>query len=209
MHYSASRVKQDYGATGVLYDLGSVYEGLSKITDKRKARGKLYRIETIMLIIVLAKLSGEDKPSGIAEWGKHHGEELVKLMQLKKSQMPSLNTYRRMLADGACQEEVERMVGKYNQQGAHGEVYGLDGKAVRGMRKKDEEGSEYLLSVYDVKYWKVLAQVEVGRKENEISKAPKVLEYVEIGQKVVTGDAMHTQKALSAQIVRQGGDYIF
>lgn len=209
MHYSASRVKQDYGATGILYDLGSVYEGLSRITDKRKARGKLYRLETILMIIVLAKLSGEDKPTGIAEWGKHHGEELVKLLQLNKSQMPSVNTYRRILADVVCQEEVERMVGKYNQRGEHGEVYSLDGKAVRGMRKKDEEGSAYLLSVYDVKHWKVLAQVEVGRKENEISKAPKVLGSVEISQKVVTADAMHTQKALSGQIVRQGGDYIF
>jgi len=198
MHYSASRVRQDYGATGVLYDLGSVYEGLSKITDKRKARGKIYRLETIMLIIVLAKMCGEDKPSGIAEWGKHHREELVKLMKLKKPQMPSLNTYRRMLADVVCQEEVERMVGKYNQQGKHGKVYGLDGKAVRGMRKKD-----------DVEQRKVLSQVEVGRKENEITRAPKALECVEISQKVVTGDAMHTQKALSAQIVRQGGDYIF
>ena len=209
MHYSASRVKQEYGATGVLYDLGSVYEGLSKITDKRKARGKIYRLETILMIMVLAKLSGEDRPSGIAEWGKNHGAEIVELMQLKKSQMPSVNTYRRMLANGVCQEEVERMVGKYNQRGEHGKVYGLDGKAVRGMRKKDEEGSEYLLSVYDVEQAKVLAQVEVGRKENEIAKAPKALECVEISQKVVTGDALHTQKALSAQIVRQGGDYIF
>jgi predicted transposase YbfD/YdcC len=209
MHYSAGRVRQDYGATGVLYDLGSVYEGLSRITDKRKARGKIYRLETILMIIVLAKLSGEDKPTGIAEWGKHHGEEIMKLMQLKKSQMPSVNTYRRTLAEVVCREEVERMVGKYNEDGEHGEVYGMDGKAVRGMRKKDEEGNEYLLSVYDVKYWKVLAQVEVGRKENEISKAPKALECVEIGQKVVTGDAMHTQKALSAQIVKQGGDYVF
>jgi predicted transposase YbfD/YdcC len=209
MHYSASRVKQDYGETGILYDLGSVYEGLSKITDKRKARGKLYRLETILMIIVLAKLSGEDNPTGIAEWGKYHREELVKLMQLKRPQMPSVNTYRRILAEVACQEEIERMVGKYNQGGEHGEVYGLDGKAVRGMRKKDEERNEYLLSVYDVKQGKVLAQVEVGCKENEISKAPKALECVEISQKVVTADAMHTQKALSGQIVRQGGDYIF
>lgn len=209
MDYSVSRVKQEYGATGILYDPGSVYEGLSKITDKRKARGKIYRLETILMIIVLAKLSGEDTPSGIAEWGKHHGKELVNLLQLNKPQMPSVNTYRRILAEVACQEEVERMVGKYNQRGEHGEVYGLDGKAVRGMRKKDEEGHEYLLSVYDVRHWKVLVQVEVGRKENEISKAPKALECVQIAQKVVTGDAMHTQKALSAQIVRQGGDYIF
>jgi len=209
MQYSASRVKQDYGASGVLYDQGSVYEGFSRITDKRKARGKIYRLETIMMIIVLAKLSGEDKPSGIADWGKHQGNEIVELKQLKKSRMPSLNTYRRILADEACQEEVESMVGKYKQQGEHGEVYGLDGKAVRGMRKKDEEGSGYLLSVYDVKQMKTLAQVEVGRKENEISQAPKALECVEISQKVVRGDAMHTQKALLAQIVRQGGDYIF
>jgi predicted transposase YbfD/YdcC len=209
MHYSASRVKQDYGATGILYDLGSVYEGLSKITDKRKARGKLYRLEMILMIIVLAKLSGEDKPSGVAEWGKNHGKEIVKLMQLKKPQMPSVNTYRRILAEVVYQEEVERMVGKYKHQGEHGEVYALDGKAVRGMRKKDEEGNEYLLSVYDVKQRKVLAQVEVGRKENEITKAPKALECVEILRKVVTGDAIHTQKALSAQIVRQGGGYVF
>jgi len=209
MHYSAGRVKQEYGATGILYDPGSVYEGLSKIKDKRKARGKLYRLEMILMIILLAKLSGEDKPTGIAEWGKHHGEELVKLMQLHKPQMPRVNTYRGILAEVACQEEVERMVGKYNQGGEHGEAYGLDGKAVRGMRKKDEEGHEYLLSVYDVKQGKVLVQVEVGRKENEISKAPKAMEYVEISQKVITADAMHTQKALSAQIVRQGGDYVF
>jgi hypothetical protein len=121
-----------------------------------------------------------------------------------------LNTYRRMLADVVCQAEMERMIGKYNQQGAHGEVYGLDGKAVRRMRKKvDEEWREYLLSVYNGEQSKVLSRVEVGRKENEITKAPKALECVEISQKVVTADAMHTQKALSAQIVRQGGDYIF
>ena len=80
MHYSASRVQQEYGATGVLYDLGSVYEGLTKITDKRKARGKIYQIETIMMIIVLAKLSGEDKPDavrcGLSGRGGENGREI-------------------------------------------------------------------------------------------------------------------------------------
>jgi predicted transposase YbfD/YdcC len=108
------------------------------------------------------------------------------------------------------QEEIERWVGTYNQRGEHGGVYALDGKAPRGTRKKDdEEGPEYLLSVYDVQQEKVLSQVAVGRKENEITKAPEALKTVEITGKVVTGDAMHTQKRLSAQIVEQGGDYVF
>jgi predicted transposase YbfD/YdcC len=100
-------------------------------------------------------------------------------------------------------------VGEYNQSGAQGKVYALDGKAVRGMRKKDEEGSEYLLSVYDVEQAKVMSQVEVGRKENEIVKAPKALKMVDIAQKVITADALHTQRGLATQIVEAQGDYVF
>ena len=208
MHFSTEGVKQDYGATGVLYDVGSVYEGLSKLTDIRKAQGKLYRLETVLMIVVLAKLCGEDRPMGIAEWAKHRQAELVKLLCLSGARMPSHHTYRRILAYQVYLEEVERLVGEYNQPGEHGDVYALDGKAVRGMRKKDEEGNEYLLSVYDVAQAKVMSQVEVGRKENEITKAPKALKLVEISQKVVTGDALHTQRGLAAQILEAQGDYV-
>ena len=71
------------------------------------------------------------------------------------------------------------------------------------MRKKDDFIPAYALSVYDVK------QVEVGRKENEISKAPEALKLVEISEKVFTGDAMHPQKRLSMQILEGQGDFVF
>jgi predicted transposase YbfD/YdcC len=64
------------------------------------------------------------------------------------------------------------------------------------------------LSVYDVEQAKVMTQVEVGRKENEITKASKALQMVEIAQKVVTGDAMHTQRGLATQILEAQGDYV-
>jgi len=209
MHCSIAGVQQDYGATGILYDVGSVYEGLCKLTDIRKAKGKQYVLEMVLLIVVMAKLCGEDKPLGIAEWAQHRQEELVELLGLKWARMPSHHTYRRILAYKVYAEEVERLVREYNQQGEHGTVYALDGKAVRGMRKKDEEGNEYLLSVYDVEQAKVMAQVDVGRKENEIIKAPTALKMVDISQKVVTGDAMHTQRGLAAQIVEAQGNYVF
>lgn len=208
MHCSIAAVKQEYGATGILYDVGSVYEGLSKLTDIRKAQGKLYRLETVLMIVVMAKLCGEDKPMGIAEWAKNRQEELVKLLGLSRPHMPHHNTYRRILAYTVYAEEVERLVGEYNRGGEHGEVYALDGKAVRGMRKKEEDGNEYLLSVYDVEQAKVMSQVAVGRKENEITKAAKALKMVEISQKVVTGDALHTQRGLAAQILEAQGDYV-
>jgi predicted transposase YbfD/YdcC len=202
-------VKQDYGATGILYDVGSVYERLSKLTDIRKAKGKLYALEMVLMIVVMAKLCGEDKPQGIAEWAKHRQVELVKLMCLSWRSMPSHHTYRRILAHKVYEQEVERLVGEYNQYGKQGDIYAMDGKARRGMRKKDEEGHEYGLSVYDVAQAKVMAQVEVGRKENEIVKAPTALKLTEISQKVITGDAMHTQRGLSTQILEAQADYLF
>jgi len=62
--------------------------------------------------------------------------------------------------------------------------------------------------VYDVEQAKVMAQVEVGRKENEITKAPRALKLVEISQKVITGDAMHTQRGLATQIIEAQADYV-
>lgn len=209
MQYNTAKIERELNAQGMEYEKGSVYDRLCELTDRRSVHGKRYDLAAVLTIVVLAKLCGEDKPLGIAEWASHRKEELLKLLCLKWKRMPHHNTYRRILAHKVYEQEVERLVGEYNQQGEQGGVYALDGKARRGMRQKDEEGQEYGLSVYDVEQAKVLAQVEVGRKENEITKAPQALKSVEISQKVVTGDALHTQRGLSAQIVEAQGDYVF
>lgn len=52
-------------------------------------------------------------------------------------------------------------------------------------------------------------QVAAGEKENEISVAPTPLRCLDLRGKVVTGDAMHTQRTCSAQIVDAGGAYLW
>ncbi len=208
MQYSR-KIEREISENGVEFDLGSVYARLGKLTDIRKAKGKRYSLITILMIILMAKLCGEDKAMGIADWAKNRQAEMIKLLGLDRPSLPNHNTYRRILANAMYEDEIERLVGEYNEEGEHGDVYALDGKAIRGMRKKDETISEYALSVCDVKQGKVLSQVQVGRKENEISKAPEALKLVKIAGKVVTGDAMHTQKKLSTQILEGQGDYVF
>jgi hypothetical protein len=41
---------------------------LEQLTDKRDKRGKIYPLGMIVTLVLLAKLAGEDKPSGIVEW---------------------------------------------------------------------------------------------------------------------------------------------
>lgn len=67
----------------------------------------------------------------------------------------------------------------------------------------------HLLAAYLPDEGVVLKQVEVGAKENEISAAPRLIEALSLQQRVVCGDAMHTQRELSAAVLAQGGDYVW
>jgi len=82
------RIKRDINADGVEYERGSVFERFGQLTDIRKARGKRYSLETVLTIMVTAKLCGCDRPMEIAEWAKNHQEQLVNLMQLKRQKLP-------------------------------------------------------------------------------------------------------------------------
>jgi predicted transposase YbfD/YdcC len=209
MDFSTLKPWQEVSETGVIYEIGSIYARLLKLSDLRKARGKQYRLETILMIVVLAKLSRQDKPVEIADWAKNNQERLVELLKLKRDKMPHHNTYRRILAYKVYREEIEQLVREHHAQGRQGHHYGVDGKAVRGTRRANELRGNHLFSVYDIQEGKVLVQVEVDCKENEIVVAPQVLEKINLTGKIISADAMHTQRGFSAQIVNAGGDYIF
>jgi predicted transposase YbfD/YdcC len=88
-------------------------------------------------------------------------------------------------------------------------VLTLDGKTMRGTIPRGKTQGVHLLAAYLPAQGVVLAQVAVEHKENEIVAAPRLLRHLDLTGLVVTGDAMHTQRELSIQIVEQGGDYLW
>lgn len=210
MEYSTLAHWQEYDENGVVYELGSLFDGVQQLTDPRKPRGKRYSLVTLLVIILLAKLCGQDTPVEIADWASNHAEELTQLLKLKRSWMPHHNTIRRVFHNILDEAEFERLGRDYQQrQAGGGEVLAMDGKTLRGTRIADEKPADHVLSVYDVQAQHVVAQAAMAQKENEIVAAPKALEQVSIVGKIITGDAMHAQRALSAQIVERGGDYLW
>jgi len=107
--------------------------------------------------------------------------------------------------------EFEQLMQEYHQRQADesGETLALDGKTLRGTRVADQECGAHILSVYDGQNQRVVVQEAVDSKENEIVAAPKALERLPLAGKIVTGDAMYTQRAISAHIVERGGDYLW
>jgi predicted transposase YbfD/YdcC len=77
------------------------------------------------------------------------------------------------------------------------------------MPNNETQDGTYLLATYLPSEGIVLMEVALAGKGCEIPDAAKLLKLVDLREKVVMGDAMHTQRAVSLQIVEAGGDYIW
>jgi predicted transposase YbfD/YdcC len=204
---------QTDGQEGKVISVGQLYNYLLQVKDGRKRRGIRYQIATILILFILAKMCGQDKVYGIADWIQQRSEFLLEALNLKYKRLPHHSTYRRIMTDEVEGENLERIVSGYlSQTPENGQdvVIAIDGKTVRGTITQDDPFGLHLLAAYLPGEGIVLMQMVVEKdKENEIVIAPKLLKYLDLRNKVVIGDAMQTQRNLSVQIVEAGGDYVW
>lgn len=211
-NYNQVGPDQEIYTTGMIYDLKSLFAFLLRVVDTRKAKGKRYVLETLLTLILLAKLAGEDKPTGITDWVANRVDQLVEMKVLPRAKAPCHMTFRRILSFIISSEELERLVSEYHQsQLKEGIeiVFTIDGKTLKGTIPTGEMRGTHLLSVYVPDQGLVLVEAEVDRKENEIVVAPKILKQVNLNGAIVIGDAMHTQRNISEQIIEAGGNYVW
>lgn len=212
MDYNSQVSKREVDENGLIFAIDSLYEYLRKITDTRQAKGKRYGLATLLILIILAKMCGEDKPSGICDWVGKRVRLLRELKILKRPQAPCHMTYRRVLQNIIPADEWEQLLHDYHQQRLESEqdiLITIDGKTVRGTIPRGELRGTHLLTVYVPEQGLALVQAQVDQKENEIVVAPQVLKQVNLQGAIVLGDAMHTQREISRQIVAAGGDYVW
>jgi len=196
---------------GQVIDVGSLYARFEDMVDQRKRRGRRYSLAMILTVAMLAKICGENTPYGMAEWAKHRVGTLVDLFQLKRGKMPHDSTYRRILGKVVDVEELERLSSQYlSGKKFFGQqvLLAMDGKVLRGTLDDQQKGT-YLLAAYLPREGLVLMEIALEGKGSEIPGAPKVLKSIDLRGKVVMGDAMHTQRPISIQIVEAGGEYIW
>lgn len=212
MDYNSQVPKRIVDDNGLIFTTNSLYEYLQKITDTRQARGKRYSLATLLLVMILAKLCGEDKPSGICDWVEKRVRLLREMKIIKRPQAPCHMTYRRVLQTLIPADEMDQLLHDYHQQRLKTEteiILTIDGKTLRGTIPPGETRGVHLLTVYVPQQGLALVQAQVDQKENEIVVAPQVLKQVNLQGAIVMGDAMHTQREVSRQIVAAGGDYLW
>jgi DDE family transposase len=169
----------------------------------------MYRLDGVLTLMSLAMLCGCNSLRSIARFAQDHRFEYAERFGFKNCRMPTLGTLQRVLRRLAP-APFAQAVGAWGAMAL--ETYGhtgwqgiaIDGKTVRGSAT-DELPAVHLLSALSQELKVILGQVEVERKTNEIKGIEPLLADLVLDGRVVTVDALLTQRDVAEAILKKGG----
>lgn len=209
----------------------SLYEAMKRVKDQRSRRGKRYSAAVVLTLLVLAKLAGQVKLKGIAEWVGWQAETFAQRLPLYRGEVPCANTYR-YVSDHIDVAELNTVLGEYfaaltskpvsaewsREQAVEESVtasgerthLALDGKSLRGTRRSGEasKATVHTVGLYNVTGNFMWQQQSLVGKGQERKAALSLIEPLAFDGSVVSADALHTQPKWAQAILARGGDYL-
>jgi predicted transposase YbfD/YdcC len=186
-----------------------MFDDLARIDDPRADNARHF-LTDILVIAILAVMSGVDDYPGIVEFGLDRLELLQTFLRLPHK-IPSVSTFRRVFAalkPAVLNDVLRRWSGNLAGSLA-GRQIAIDGKTLRRSFDQGwDKSGLHLVTAWCVEEKLVLAQQAVDEKSNEITAVPELLKMLDLRQTVVTVDALNTQKEIASQIIKGGGDYV-
>jgi len=212
---------------GLSIDAASLYRAFEQVRDGRKNKGKTYPLAFLLTLLLLAKLTGETKISGAVQWARERKRWLRQQLHWTKG-FPTNSTYTYALARCSgqqiaeviaqvivkaraverCGEEPSRLAAKQEEKEL--EHVAVDGKTLRGTlnHQKEMQPPVHLLNGYACQSGVVLTHRAVTTRENEISAAGAILHPALVKGRILSTDAMHTQKKWCSCVKTYGGQYL-
>jgi len=173
---------------------------LSMITDKRRGAGRRHSQETILLIVLMAIMSGYYGYRAIGDFIERNRSDLLSYLQPKKNRLPTFFTVRRVLMNLDFEEFSQQFYAwaKNYIDIQPGEWVSIDGKAIGGTVKNQPniyQDFVNLVSIFTSRQKMVLANAKViNSKESEIPVVRQLIETLHLKDVVFTLDALHCQK---------------
>lgn len=195
---------------------GSLAEALAAVADPRHPYGWRPQYPPIPLVgllqlAVAATLCGARSLYAMAQWGQERLQDdpaVLLALGLPPGRSPSVATLHRVFKalDVAAFEQAVRAWLARTGVGPT-DPLAVDGKSLRGIHGEGIPGV-HLVAAYAHRAQVVLAQLRTTGKGHELAAAQDLLTQVPVAGRLVTGDALLTQREVSEQIVAGDGDYL-
>jgi predicted transposase YbfD/YdcC len=189
-------------------------EVFADIPDFRQPRGKRHPLSAILALSCCAILCGCRGYGAIAEWGRNYGTQIANALGFTHN-TPCAATLFTIFGHVDC-EAFEAKLGAWAHSvlahtpaasAASQDAMAVDGKTLRGSKKHGAPGT-HVLSVLSQHLGLTLTQQAVDDKTNEIKAIETVLGQLVLTGRVLTMDALLTQRHVAQTIVDKGGDYV-
>lgn len=186
-----------------------LFELTKTIPDPRSKSGLRHRSPGILVLSILAILSGAKGYKDIAIWSRTVSKSMLINLWLK--QAPSESTIRRYLMrlDAAV---VDQNISKWLLEhiDLSGQHIALDGKTLRGSHDGEKTAIKLVASVV-VESGIVVSQKIIPETTNEIPVVQNMIHELPIENRnvTVTGDALHSQDKTSKIVLDKKSDSIF
>ncbi len=200
----------------------------SSLTDIRFMPLVLHKLSDIIGIAFFGIISGCNTWTELEDFGNAYEEELKKYLELKNG-IPSHDTFRRVFNIINPKEFGNIMVDvlspMFNKAIFHHigtpfidedkkitDILSMDGKvslsSSRNRRDKVFEKALNTLHVHSTELGITLVSEPIEDKTNEIPVGQKILKTMDLTGKVITCDALNTQKELTEIITKSNGEYV-
>ena len=188
---------------------------LAEVPDPRKEKGKRHPLKAILGLAVIAMMSGYRSYAAIAEYGRTY-KTLKKALGFTRKQTPCpatfCNLFRKLDIDALEATLTQWVVAALADfgWGCEGSLTGvaIDGKTLRGSKKQAAKIT-HLMSVVSHELGVTLTQRAMSEKSHEVPVSREILKAFDVSGKVVTADALLTQRSFCESILASGGDYVF
>ena len=186
---------------------------LAEVPDFRNNRGKRHPLSAILALAVIAMMSGCRSYAAIAHWGRTYHKDLAKALGFTHTKTPCAATLHYVFKDidaTALENALTQWaigILEHLPTETQTQAIAIDGKTLCGSNKQGATLT-HLLSVVSHQLGITLTQQPVAAKTNEIPVALQILQALDISGKIVTTDALLTQKTFCQTLCEKNADYL-
>jgi predicted transposase YbfD/YdcC len=196
----------------------ALLDAFSQLPDPRRRQGTRYPLAAMLALAVAALLANHRSLLAIAEWGAAQSSAIKHALGFPSEHTPHVSTLQRLFRrldpyalETALTTALEPdLPAERRPRGSQGVA--IDGKAQRGRLRHEEQRSHpvHAVTAFCHELGTVLTQLGVdhAQHEAELTVVPALIAQVDWEGRVLTGDALYCQRAICAQVVEAGGDYL-
>lgn len=185
---------------------------LAEVPDPRKKKGLRHPLQAMLGVLVVGLLCNQKGYTCIATWLRRQ-PAVAKALGFRRKETPCGSTFHNLLKvldvvklEQSLTKWVMATYQRYPLFESRLTAVAIDGKSLHGTNP-EEFRRLHLLAAVSHELGIPLAQCAVGEKTNEIPVASQLLKHFDVAGKVITTDALLTQRDFCSDILAANADY--